>query len=84
MGATPQAALAEPLPAPVLSTVVERHRNEIFSVGVAETNGWRHSMEDAHVALMRSDWAFFGVLDGHGANGHTSLRVWCVTNVVAC
>mmetsp|Transcript_95634 Transcript_95634/g.270634 ORF Transcript_95634/g.270634 Transcript_95634/m.270634 type:complete len:487 (-) Transcript_95634:74-1534(-) len=53
---------------PVESTVVERHASEAFHVGVAEMNGWRCSMEDAHFVHMRKDWGFFGVLDGHGGD----------------
>jgi len=56
------------LPKPVESTVVELHRNQGFSVAVSELNGWRSSMEDAHLIYLKDDWAFFGVFDGHG--GH--------------
>lgn len=56
------------LPKPVKSTVVERHECAAFRVGVAEMNGWRVSMEDAHLIHMKSDWGFFGVFDGHGGD----------------
>jgi len=29
-------------------------------------NGWRNSMEDAHIIHLREGWGFFGVFDGHG------------------
>lgn len=54
------------LPKPVETTVVERHNGTQFRCAVAELNGWRTNMEDAHLIVMREDWAFFGVFDGHG------------------
>jgi len=39
-----------------------------FRVALAEMNGWRPSMEDAHVVVMQDHWGFFGVLDGHGGS----------------
>merc|ERR1719220_716339 len=56
------------LPKPVTSIVVERRRCNSFRAGVAEMNGYRGSMEDAHLIYMRSDWGFFGVFDGHGGD----------------
>jgi serine/threonine protein phosphatase PrpC len=56
------------LPKPVDSTVIERHSSSNFRVGVAEVNGWRNSMEDAHVIHMNEDSGFFGVFDGHGGD----------------
>mmetsp|Transcript_33541 Transcript_33541/g.85820 ORF Transcript_33541/g.85820 Transcript_33541/m.85820 type:complete len:539 (-) Transcript_33541:82-1698(-) len=56
------------LPTPVESTVVERHGAGGMRVGVSEMNGWRNNMEDAHLILIRDDWAFFGVFDGHGGD----------------
>lgn len=35
---------------------------------MAEINGWRNSMEDAHLIHWRSGWGFFGVYDGHGGD----------------
>jgi len=35
-------------------------------VAVAEMNGWRTSMEDAHLILLAKDYGVFGVFDGHG------------------
>lgn len=48
--------MGQALPTAVLTTIVERDGNETFRVGTAETNGWRNSMEDAHVIEMRKDW----------------------------
>ncbi|CAJ1358317.1 unnamed protein product [Effrenium voratum] len=42
-------------------------------MGVAEMNGWRPSMEDAHVAFMQDSWGFFGVFDGHGGQQCSSF-----------
>ena len=56
------------LPKAVESVVIERHGHESFRVGVAEMNGWRNSMEDAHLVHMLQDWAFFGVFDGHSGD----------------
>jgi len=56
------------LPKPVESTVVERHESKAFKVGVAEMNGFRNSMEDAHIIHMKDSWGFFGVFDGHGGD----------------
>lgn len=59
---------------PVLSTIVERHGRKTFRVGLAELNGWRNSMEDAHVIYIEDDWGFFGILDGHGG---AECSAWC-------
>jgi serine/threonine protein phosphatase PrpC len=59
---------------PVLSAIVERHGSKSFRVGMAELNGWRSSMEDAHVIHVADDWGFFGVLDGHGG---AECSAWC-------
>mmetsp|Transcript_18548 Transcript_18548/g.30098 ORF Transcript_18548/g.30098 Transcript_18548/m.30098 type:complete len:501 (-) Transcript_18548:82-1584(-) len=56
------------LPSAVLSTNVERHGTKAFHIGVAEMNGWRNSMEDAHIIYLKEDWGFFGVFDGHGGD----------------
>ncbi|CAK0790916.1 unnamed protein product [Prorocentrum cordatum] len=56
------------LPKPVESTVIERRAAGPFRVGIAEMNGWRSSMEDAHLIHMQPDWGFFGVFDGHGGD----------------
>jgi len=62
------------LPKPVQCTVLERHASTKFRVGVAEMNGWRGSMEDAHVIHMQEDGGYFGILDGHGG---TQCSIWC-------
>lgn len=56
------------MPKPVTSIVVKRHRGAQFRVGFAEMNGWRKSMEDAHIIHCRDTWGFFGVFDGHGGD----------------
>lgn len=48
--------------------MIERKGHESFRVGVAEMNGWRNNMEDAHLIHMRKDWGFFGVFDGHSGD----------------
>lgn len=53
---------------PVTSVVVKRVSGPSFRVGFAEMNGWRPSMEDAHVIESRESWGFFGVFDGHGGD----------------
>jgi len=54
---------------PVMSTIVERKAlANGFRIGLAEMNGWRNKMEDAHVVHMREDWGFFAVFDGHGGD----------------
>lgn len=56
------------LPKAVESTVVKRCTTPLFRVGFAEVNGWRKTMEDAHVILAKDRWGFFGVFDGHGGS----------------
>lgn len=56
------------LPKAVESIVVKRECANSFRVGLAEMNGWRPSMEDAHVIVMHPTWGFFAVLDGHGGS----------------
>jgi len=53
------------MPKPVEAAVVERHAARGWTAAVAEVNGWRPNMEDAHVVHLEDDWAFFGVFDGH-------------------
>jgi len=54
------------LPKAVEADVIERHAEKSFQIAVAETNGWRTSMEDAHLMFVREDYGVFGVFDGHG------------------
>mmetsp|Transcript_116329 Transcript_116329/g.329073 ORF Transcript_116329/g.329073 Transcript_116329/m.329073 type:complete len:606 (-) Transcript_116329:100-1917(-) len=56
------------LPRPVTPAVVRRFGGPLFRVGLAEMNGWRKNMEDAHVIFMKDTWGFFGVFDGHGGD----------------
>jgi len=60
--------MGQMLQKPVESTIVERKAKKGFRVGMAELNGWRNKMEDAHVIHFDNDWAFFGVFDGHGGD----------------
>lgn len=60
--------MGNPLPKPVESGIIERQECRSFRVGVAEVNGWRNSMEDAHLIHTCVDWGFFGVFDGHGGD----------------
>lgn len=60
--------MGQGLPRAAASVVVKRHGGARFRVGFAEMNGWRSSMEDAHVIFMRDSWGFFGVFDGHGGS----------------
>eukprot|EP00931_Biecheleriopsis_adriatica_P083124 TRINITY_DN5665_c0_g1_i2.p1 TRINITY_DN5665_c0_g1~~TRINITY_DN5665_c0_g1_i2.p1 ORF type:complete len:598 (-),score=91.67 TRINITY_DN5665_c0_g1_i2:41-1834(-) len=53
---------------PITSVVVKRHGGNAFRVGMAEMNGFRTSMEDAHVIHAEDSWGFFGVFDGHGGD----------------
>lgn len=59
---------------PVLCTVLERHGSKFFCVGLAELNGWRNNMEDAHVVHVGDGEGYFGILDGHGG---ADCSVWC-------
>jgi protein phosphatase len=59
------------LPKPVMSAVNEVYGNPIFRVGSSCVNGFRETMEDAHLIFLKPDWGFFGVFDGH-VNGDCS------------
>jgi len=54
------------LPKACDSAVVERQGTKSFQVSVAEVNGWRTDMEDAHLIYLTDDVGVFGVYDGHG------------------
>jgi len=58
------------MPKAVTSVVVKRwgDKEQSFRSGLSEMNGWRPSMEDAHVVVMKDSWGFFGVFDGHGGS----------------
>jgi serine/threonine protein phosphatase PrpC len=58
---------------PVRSIVVKRHPEKLFRVGLAEMNGWRNSMEDAHIIHGQDSWGFFAVFDGHGGSQCSSF-----------
>lgn len=54
------------LPKACDSAVIERQGTTSFDVAVAELNGWRTEMEDAHLIYVTKDFGVFGVYDGHG------------------
>jgi len=60
--------MGQGLPKAVTSVAVKRVGGTAFRVGFAEMNGWRPSMEDAHVIYAQDTWGFFGVFDGHGGD----------------
>eukprot|EP01062_Namystynia_karyoxenos_P066158 TRINITY_DN60165_c0_g1_i1.p2 TRINITY_DN60165_c0_g1~~TRINITY_DN60165_c0_g1_i1.p2 ORF type:complete len:476 (+),score=121.20 TRINITY_DN60165_c0_g1_i1:114-1430(+) len=53
------------LPKPVLTKVEERAGSSAYRSGSSCMNGFRERMEDAHCMVMRDEWGFFGVFDGH-------------------
>ena len=61
------------LPRAVTSIALDRDAGPLFEVGIAEMNGWRPTMEDAHVSVMQDSWGFFGVFDGHGGSECSSF-----------
>eukprot|EP00298_Acanthocystis_sp_HF-20_P009510 c18351_g1_i1.p1 GENE.c18351_g1_i1~~c18351_g1_i1.p1 ORF type:complete len:400 (+),score=124.62 c18351_g1_i1:3-1202(+) len=76
--------IAQLLPFPVTSTLIERNGSDELHVGVATMQGWRVNHEDAH--YQNCEWknrvAHFSVFDGHGGtptakyfstNLHTAL-----------
>lgn len=66
------------LPKPVCCTILERHGSTDFRVGLAEMNGWRNSMEDAHVVHLGKGDGYFGILDGHGGS---ECSEWCAKRI---
>lgn len=62
------------LPKPVVAAVLENTSSADFRVGSAEMNGWRTSMEDAHVCHFGNGEGYFGILDGHGG---AQCSAWC-------
>mmetsp|Transcript_25248 Transcript_25248/g.40425 ORF Transcript_25248/g.40425 Transcript_25248/m.40425 type:complete len:612 (+) Transcript_25248:99-1934(+) len=60
--------MGQGLPKAVTSVVCKRINSTSFRIGFAEMNGWRPSMEDAHVIFPEETWGFFGVFDGHGGD----------------
>jgi len=54
-----------PLPKPVDTKLIDRAGSPLFKVGSGCMNGYRDNMEDAHAILIKEDWGFFGVFDGH-------------------
>ncbi|GET90622.1 phosphatase 2C, putative [Leishmania tarentolae] len=64
------------LPKPILSKVVDRAGNSFVNAACASQNGFRNSMEDAHmlIATDSTDVAYFGIFDGH-SNAECSAYV---------
>lgn len=60
--------MGQALPKAVTSVVSKRFSGPCFRAGLAEMNGWRASMEDSHVVVMRNREAFFCICDGHGGD----------------
>lgn len=62
--------MGQGMPKAVTSVVVKRWggAGQPFRAGLSEMNGWRPSMEDAHVVVWQNTWGFFGVFDGHGGS----------------
>lgn len=58
------------LPKPCLSKVVERAGNEYCAAACASVNGYRTSMEDAHMLVSEgnADVSYFGIFDGHSGD----------------
>ncbi|GET89169.1 protein phosphatase, putative [Leishmania tarentolae] len=54
-----------PLPKPVMTQLQDRHGNSIFRCGSNCVNGYRETMEDAHLVYLTDSWGFFAVFDGH-------------------
>lgn len=53
------------LPKPIMSKVVEREASTHVNSAICSINGYRNSMEDAHVMYIGPDRMVFGVFDGH-------------------
>lgn len=53
------------LPKPILSKVVDRAGSPNVAVACCAINGYRNSMEDAHVLQTGPDRMIFGIFDGH-------------------
>ncbi|TFK27738.1 PP2C-domain-containing protein [Coprinopsis marcescibilis] len=63
--------MGQTLSNPVTKKISESGGNARFLYAVAEMQGWRISMEDAHATILDLDNdsnAFFAVYDGHGGN----------------
>eukprot|EP01127_Copromyxa_protea_P015483 TRINITY_DN4460_c1_g1_i2.p1 TRINITY_DN4460_c1_g1~~TRINITY_DN4460_c1_g1_i2.p1 ORF type:complete len:443 (-),score=55.07 TRINITY_DN4460_c1_g1_i2:13-1341(-) len=60
------------LPYPIGSKMIWKTGNAFFRVGAASMQGWRATMEDAHVIMLdvpnKPNHAIFGVFDGHGGS----------------
>ncbi|RNF07793.1 putative phosphatase 2C [Trypanosoma conorhini] len=57
------------LPKPILSKIADRVGNYRLGAACVSVNGYRPSMEDAHVMALDGDVSLFGVFDGHNGCG---------------
>lgn len=70
------------LPVPVLTQLQEKQGNEIFRCGSSCVNGYRDTMEDAHLVYLEKNWGFFGVFDGHVNDQCSSYLTGAWTDVL--
>nr|CCC90906.1 unnamed protein product [Trypanosoma congolense IL3000] len=56
------------LPKPILSKAVDRAGNYSLGAACVSVNGFRVSMEDAHVVLVEDDMSILGIFDGHNGS----------------
>jgi len=65
--------MTKPQNYPVENISICRYGDQNFRIGIASMQGFRHDMEDAHVAMTKltrhPDVGFFGVFDGHKGSG---------------
>ncbi|ORC91047.1 phosphatase 2C [Trypanosoma theileri] len=57
------------LPKPILSKVVDRAGSNYIGTTCVSVNGYRTSMEDAHVMIVENEMSLLGVFDGHNGSG---------------
>lgn len=64
--------MGQTLSEPVTSKETSSCQNNFVKVGSSCMQGWRITMEDAHIHLLSlpndKDTCFFGVFDGHGGS----------------
>ncbi|KAI8989958.1 phosphatase 2C-like domain-containing protein [Pilobolus umbonatus] len=63
--------MGQTLSEPIVDKTTHTGKNEYLMYGLSAMQGWRLTMEDAHVADLNLDGtgaSFFGVFDGHGGS----------------
>ena len=75
------------LPAPITDKETQTGEGNGLVYGTSTMQGWRKSMEDAHIASISpinfpSDVSFFAVCDGHGGKQVSALAVEKLTHVM--